>query len=242
VEFGKTTPLILGAVGEFHAIEQDDLTQAEFNLLRTEHQRFMPLLGRFSTAHNTTLRIGTGSQTVTKDFAVTRLFAVATDGREVEQNSLPYEFANLVRDRGIASFRVEVLFNQRRAARPHSPGTISSIGTFLQAFTHEMSVHAEHMLDFIEQYWAYHAGTGGIPAGLGSPTDEHTAFKVGRVTRYEYMSARARPCRTQHSVVTSPDARGTTKRRRSEAAKSSDFELISCLRERRDSRKNDGKV
>src|SRR5260221_6181889 len=56
----KDAKILMDAVGIFHQIEQKDITPEEFALLKTQRQRFMPLLGRFSLARGTVLKVGMG--------------------------------------------------------------------------------------------------------------------------------------------------------------------------------------
>lgn len=185
------------AINIFHELESEDLSQADFDILKTERQRFMPLMGRFGSAQGTTLRVAPNrSKKKTGDMAVTLLSGTTTDGAVLEYDDNMDAFHAAIANRQMASFRVDVLFWNRRVEGAEIPHSMKTVGTILQAFTHEMAVHAENMLDYIEDYWAYHGGSRDTPpTALGSASEEHQTFNDGEVKRYEYMSrlAKERP-------------------------------------------------
>jgi hypothetical protein len=177
------------AILHFDAIEQQDLSPEEFNLLKARHQRFMPLLGRFGLARGTTLRIGTGSASDVGDMALTSLIGVTASARvDEERAELFYECAA---NKQFVRFEVRVRFNARRVKAPgDDPTALNHVGALLQAFTHEMAAHAENMLDYTEGYWSYCDGKGPEPPRLHSASVEHKALKGNEVERYEFMTGR----------------------------------------------------
>lgn len=189
----EETPILKRAINIFQEIESEDLTLEEFNMLKTERQRFMPLLGRFASATNTKLLVSNGIKKRTGDFAVTELFCITNENKEYEYDNNKDEFNNAVQTKSISSFTISVLFNIKLVRVKDDPKGNSSLGAILQAFTHELSVHAENMLDYTEDYWEYNNGTRDTPpALLGTSSDEHKTFKEHAVKRYEYMSNRAK--------------------------------------------------
>lgn len=184
------------AINIFHEIESDDISQEEFNYLKAERQRFMPILGRFAAAQNTTLLVSPEkSKGVTGDMAVTMLGCRTNAGKFYDYDDNKDDFLMAMGEKSITRFLIRVLFWSPRVTGEESkePGSLKNVGTILQAFTHELSVHAENMLDFTEDYWAYQNGTRIIPPTLlGTSSAEHAAFKKGEVRRYEYMSERVK--------------------------------------------------
>jgi hypothetical protein len=103
-------------------------------------------------------------------------------------------FMDSIANKTIDSLTVCIYFLKRMVIPPKEPPdsiSTKSVGAILQAFTHEMTVHAENMLNFTKAYWGYRDGNGGIPLRTPSASQEHKAFKDRKVPRYEYMSARA---------------------------------------------------
>ena len=180
------------AISIYHEIEQQDLSQGEFNILKNERQRFMPLLGRFSLARNTELRVTKAPKKETGDMAVTRLFCRTEDSQVYEYDGKKKQkFLEAMKAKKIRSFVVEIAFCNWRIKTEDEPFALHSVGVLLQAFTHEMSVHAEGMLDFIEDYWDYVDGKREAPpSDLPSSSEEHSKFKEYQVIRYEYMHQR----------------------------------------------------
>ena len=122
---------------------------------------------------------------------MTRLICHTPSGPIYEYDSSREEFMTALAEKDVRSFKVEIAFNSWRIKGQDEVGTTSSVGTLLQAFTHEITVHAENMLDFIEDYWAYFDGVGQtVPPGLPSFSEEHGTFKKREVRRYEYMTGR----------------------------------------------------
>ncbi|HEX8978223.1 MAG TPA: hypothetical protein VF811_00825 [Parasulfuritortus sp.] len=190
-----TNSILERAINIFHEIESDDISQEEFDDLKAERQRFMPILGRFATAQNTTLLVRPASKSLAGDMAVTMLGCRTNAGKSYDYDDDKNDFLMAMGEKSITDFLVRVLFWDRRVTGEESkePGGLKNVGTILQAFTHELSVHAENMLDFTEDYWAYHNGTRSNPPPLlGTSSEEHAAFKSGKVKRYEYMSARVK--------------------------------------------------
>ncbi|MFN8528976.1 MAG: hypothetical protein U0670_10220 [Anaerolineae bacterium] len=193
----KTPSLLEFAVLTFNQIESQDITPEEMNELKTERQRFMPLLGRFASAPETTLRIASAAQNITGDLAVTLLYAFSETGARFEYDGDRAKFQELIDHKAVKRFVVFVGLNRRLADQAPNPDTspfnTNSMGAILQAITHELTVHAENMLDFIEDYWTYAKDEMGTPpAPLESSSAEHAAFKGEEITRYEYMSHRAK--------------------------------------------------
>ena len=182
---------LMRAVHIFHHIEQQDLTQDEFVKLTTQRQRFMPLLGRFSMAKNTTLRIGKAGKSVTGDFALTQLQGKLQEGVLIDEENKTKEFYEALYEGRFLSFQVNVLVNSQRVKSDanEEPSMISSTGSFLEMFTHEMTAHAEPMLDLIEDYWEA-KGHQQFTTKLASASADHHQLRQGQVTRFEYMSAR----------------------------------------------------
>jgi hypothetical protein len=180
------------AIADFSTIEQADLDPAEWELLRSQHQRVMPLLGRFALARQTDLVVGLGRQSVVGDMALTSLIGKTQSGRIDEENNKT-AFYDAATAKAFRSFVIGVTFNTSRV-RP--PGAQSSMlthpGPLLQSFTHEMTVHAENMLDWTEGYWRYVDGQGALPPPLLSAPEEHLAYRDQKVLRYEYMKRRVR--------------------------------------------------
>lgn len=191
-----TNSILERAINIFHEIESDDISQEEFDYLKAERQRFMPILGRFATAQNTTLLVSPEkSKGVTGDMAVTMLGCRTNAGKFYDYDGNKDDFRQAMGEKSITRFLIRVLFWSPRVTGEESkePGSLKNVGTILQAFTHELSVHAENMLDFTEDYWAYHNGTRSDPPPLlGTSSEEHAAFTSGKVKRYEYMSARVK--------------------------------------------------
>jgi hypothetical protein len=189
VNVGADTNLGMAVVG-FHQIEQDDLSPEEFAGLKNDHQRFMPLFGRFATAHNVDLIIDSGNKNVTGDMAITQLFGFTQDGKAINETK-GQVFHEAVKAKEFTRFEVRVLFWASRVkVPPDDVYLLTSAPAILQAFTHEMTVHAENMLDFVEAYWAYTQGKGGLPKALPDASSEHQAFTKGVVARYEFMKQR----------------------------------------------------
>lgn len=179
-------PILSSAVLGFHQIEEEDITRKEFEMLKKGRDRFMPLMGRFALAKNTTLKVGVSSyKRITGDFAVTQLLG-KTETDWVMYDKDIEAFVNNLQSGKFVEFEVRILFWLPRVRGGEIPGTLKTVGTIQQAFTHEMSIHAENMLDLIEAYWE------GNVSQLPTPSEEHTAFKEKAVARYEYMSARSK--------------------------------------------------
>ena len=72
----------------------------------------------------------------------------------IEYDNNKNEFLTAIADRQVVGFTIQVLFWNRRVRGEESTeaGSLKNTGTILQAFTHEMSVHAENMLDFSIDY------------------------------------------------------------------------------------------
>ena len=178
------------AINIFHQIELDDITQKELTELQSERNRFVPLLGRFSLARNTTLVVCPALKSRTGDMAVTELYCETITGNKISYDKNQSEFNNAMSSKSIKSFEIQVLFWNLMVKGPATHGTLKSVGTILQALTHELAVHAENMLDLTEDYWNYYDGDPKTPLGLPLASDEHSKFKAGKVTRYEYMKNR----------------------------------------------------
>ncbi len=181
-------PMLQQAVTNYSAIEQEDITPEEFAKLREGRNRFMPLFGRFALAHNTTLKVGVANRGITGDFAVTRLRCLTNAGKWLEYDNDKAAFLAARDSREITEFKVEVLFNSQLAkgAPSQDAYSLKRVGVIQQAFTHEMAVHAENMLDFIEDYWAQRQ------SALPTASEEHQSFTKRRVARYEHMSNRSK--------------------------------------------------
>src|SRR5262249_18233763 len=184
----------------FEDVEGSTLSKAigiyaeiELNPLMIEGRRFIPLLGRFQMARNTKLVVTKNKHSqVTGDMAVTRLFCHTLDG-QYEYDKDRNQFLEALHAKNILSFVVEIAFWSWRIQKEDKPYTLSSVGTLLQTFTHEMTVHAENMLDFIEDYWDYVDGKRKEPpSNLPSVSEEHQEFRSKEVVRYQYMRRRVK--------------------------------------------------
>lgn len=185
-------PILEKVVKLFDSVEQPDISPEEFENVRGHQQRFMPLLGRFSTAQGTTLKIGTKRMNV-NEFAVTELHGFVDGAEPIVYDREEERFNAAAANREFTRFEVRVLFHPLRVKGEEEPNSLKTVGSVLQAFTHEMTLHAEHMLDYIEQYWqhvnAQSDETSGITP-LRSADDEHREYAKGENVRYEFMKAR----------------------------------------------------
>ena len=184
-------PLLAEAINKFRELDQQDLTEAEYAQLKGEKLRWMPLLKRFRMAKKTKLKIDLDNST--KGEIATTTLVVKFKGKELDYDTSGKEGAALRRiltqgssqtEGNALSFEVQVIFKipttkQARAAQNHMKK-----GHYLQAFTHEMTVHAENMLDLIETYWQ------GSGTELPTVHKEHQLYLEKKVLRYEFLKER----------------------------------------------------
>ncbi len=182
---------IENAVRNYEQLEQPGLKKRfflnPFQLGYGRYKRNSALFSRFRNARGTTLKFVVRRESGVS-LAITRLY-----GRPMNSNSeLEYDnpverqhFDRNLQNRNMQSFKVVVLVNPR-FIRSFTDGNL------LQTITHEMTVHAENLLDFIEKYWKYHddANLANFTAILPSATQEHQNFKNGNVVSYNRLKSR----------------------------------------------------
>lgn len=175
----------------FHFDDKEDLMDGEAIDILFPNLIKESFANRLSNTDNTQLILGVETFLGTKNQALaeTNLKGYKRGGDVLTYDDDTNSFLKSLGNKEIEKFEIEVMFNRGKVNMEGSRFYDKPLGYLLQTVTHELTVHAENMINMIRLYWDYYNDNTAVPPNLALKTasQEHLDFTTGNVDRYEFI-------------------------------------------------------